>query len=123
MRKPTCETEFIKRFERAMELRDKRPVDVAKACNISEATISQYRKGYSEPKKERLSQIAKYLHVDPAWLMGIDVPMEKKFPDADKLADITLNPVMVDYAWKLLNLEDAKKNVVLELIDHLSGKE
>lgn len=66
---------FATRFEKALSLKDIRPVDLAKKVGISEATISQYRSGYSKPKENRLVAIANALGIDPGWLMGLDVPM------------------------------------------------
>lgn len=69
---------FKSRLEKAMEVRDKRAIDIVKATGISESAMSQYRKGMIEPKREKLMAIAEYLRVDPSWLMGLDVPMEQK---------------------------------------------
>lgn len=66
---------FNKRLETALRIRDIKPVDLAKKTGISESTISQYRSGYAKPKEPRLVVIANALGVDPAWLMGLDVPM------------------------------------------------
>ena len=77
--------EFRTRLERALEYNDMKPVDLAKLTGIAEATISQYRSGYSKPKDKRLVKIANVLHVDPAWLMGLDVPMGK-LSDAETAA-------------------------------------
>ena len=68
--------EFRNRLEAALAHNNMKPVDLAKATGISESTISQYRSGYSKPKDKRLVVIANALHVDPTWLMGIDVPMK-----------------------------------------------
>lgn len=68
--------EFKYRLEKALTCRGIKPAELAQRTGISEATISQYRSGYSKPKDARLVQIANVLNVDPAWLMGIDVPME-----------------------------------------------
>lgn len=67
--------EFRARLEKALDYKDMKPAELAKATDISEATISQYRSGYSKPKDQRLVNIANALGVDPAWLMGLDVPM------------------------------------------------
>lgn len=66
---------FKNRFNEALELRNKKAVDIHRLTGISESTISQYRSGYAEPKKERLARIASALNVNPSWLMGLDVPM------------------------------------------------
>lgn len=60
------------RFNRmsAKELSDK--------TGIPKSSISQYMSGYAKPKHDRIYLIAKVLNVDEAWLIGYDVPMERK---------------------------------------------
>lgn len=68
---------FRDRLDTALNTANMKPSDLAKRTGISEATISQYRSGYSKPKKDRLVIIADALNIDPVWLMGMDVPMRK----------------------------------------------
>lgn len=68
--------EFHNRLETALSVRNMKPVDLAQRTKISEATISQYRSGYAKPKDKRLALIASVLRVNPAWLMGMNVPMD-----------------------------------------------
>ena len=68
--------EFHNRLETALSGRNMKPVDLAQRTKISEATISQYRSGYAKPKDKRLALIASVLRVNPAWLMGMNVPMD-----------------------------------------------
>lgn len=79
--------EFRYRLEKALSLREIKPSDLARLTGISEATISQYRSGYSKPKDKRLVQIANCLNVNPSWLMGLDVP----FDPAATLSSTTLS--------------------------------
>ena len=69
--------EFKVRFEKALSLRGIRPIDVSVKTGIAESTLSQYRSGYSKPKDDRLVLIANVLDVNPSWLMGCDVPIER----------------------------------------------
>lgn len=69
--------EFKIRFEKALSYRNMRPIDISHRTGIAESTISQYRSGYSKPKNDRLALIANVLDINPAWLMGCDVPMER----------------------------------------------
>ena len=68
--------EFRNRLETALSVRNMKPVDLAQRTKISETTISQYRSGYAKPKDKRLALIASVLRVNPAWLMGMNVPMD-----------------------------------------------
>ncbi len=67
---------FKDRFAKAMAIRNVRAVDITAQTGIPQATISQYKTGYAQPKSDKLQKIADALDVNPAWLMGLDVPME-----------------------------------------------
>ena len=67
---------FSGRLNEALITRQIKPVDLAKRTGISESTISQYRSGYSKPKQDKLALISDALHVNPVWLMGLNVPMD-----------------------------------------------
>lgn len=69
---------FRTRLEKALSESGLKPIELAERTGISQSTISQYRSGYSKPKDKRLVKIAEVLNVDPAWLMGLDVPMIKR---------------------------------------------
>ena len=56
--------------------------ELAKKANIKESSISHYINGRHSPSKESAEAIAKVLDVNPAWLMGFDVPKEEKFSAA-----------------------------------------
>lgn len=107
--------DFRTRLETAMTLRGIRPVDLSKATNIPEATISQYRSGYAKPKEKRLAIIADALRVDPSWLMGLDVPMEirRKHPgEAGGMAEMEmLYRIEAEELISCLSLENQKKAI------------
>lgn len=96
--------EFRKRLKRAMEKADMKAIDLAKRTGISEATISQYRSGYSKPKEDRLVLISNVLGVSPSWLMGLDVPMEP--PVSTPAAAPSLSPDRVELLDKYDRLND-----------------
>lgn len=66
---------FKDRLKEAMLVRGIKSVELHRRTGISESTISQYRSGYAEPKKQKLDELASALNVSPAWLMGLDVEM------------------------------------------------
>ena len=73
---------FQQRFEKALSISGIKPSELSEMTGISQATISQYRSGYSKPKQPRLMDIAKALGMNPVWLMGLDVPM--RAPDDEQ---------------------------------------
>ena len=89
--------ELKDRLRKALELREKKAIDLSRDLNIPKSAISQYLSGYRTIKdSRRLYVIAEYLDVAEAWLMGFDVPMDRR------LADIEEKPV--ETANKLANL-------------------
>lgn len=69
----TCATRICK----ALDLRGMKQIELAERANIPKSAISQYCSGAFKPKQKRLFLIAQILNVDEAWLMGLDVPMER----------------------------------------------
>lgn len=69
--------DFKTRYRIALVMTGMKAVDISKKTGISESTLSQYLKGYSKPKDERLALLADVLGVDPLWLKGFDVPMNR----------------------------------------------
>lgn len=108
--------EFRNRLKIAMDRANMKAIDLAKRTGISEATISQYRSGYSKPKENRLVLIANILGVAPAWLMGLDVPMELSIPPA---AEPTLSKDQEELLCKYDSLNDEGKAKLIERADEL----
>jgi transcriptional regulator with XRE-family HTH domain len=54
---------------------------------IPKSAMSQYISGAFEPKQDRIFLMADALNVNETWLMGYDVPMERKNNTTDILTD------------------------------------
>ena len=65
------------RIKKALSIRNMTQTDLCTKANISKSTLSEYLKGLYEPKQDKVFILAQALNVDPVWLMGYDVPMEK----------------------------------------------
>ncbi len=66
------------RLAKALTIRGMKQSELCEKTKIPKSAISQYLSGLFEPKQDRLHIIAQALNVDPVWLMGFDVPMEKE---------------------------------------------
>lgn len=66
------------RIKRALRIRDMKQSELCEVTKIPKSAISQYVSGAFEPKQDRVYLIAKALNVSEAWLMGFDVPMERR---------------------------------------------
>lgn len=78
MEKPIKTT--AERLHTALKMRDIKPVELHAKTGISKPSISQYMSGLVKPKQDRIYLMARALNVDDIWLMGYNVPMERKEP-------------------------------------------
>ena len=49
--------------------------ELCKKTGIQKSALSNYLKGDREPRQDQISLIADPFNINPAWLMGYDVPM------------------------------------------------
>ena len=84
------------RIKQALHLRNMRQADLVNLTGIGKSSISTYISGEYEPTQKNIYKIAKALDVSEAWLMGLDVPMERKEPairiNDELIAKIKNNP-------------------------------
>lgn len=66
------------RIKEGLEKRGMRQSDLAKYAEISRSSLCEYIAGKNEPKQRNIYKIARALNVNEAWLLGYDVPMERK---------------------------------------------
>lgn len=66
------------RIKEALELRGMKQADLVEKTGIGKSSISTYISGSYEPKQRNIYKLAKALDVNESWLMGYDVPMERK---------------------------------------------
>lgn len=66
------------RLTLALKLRNMKAVDLHDKTGIGKSSISQYMTGVVKPKQDRIYLMAKALDVDELWLMGHNVPMERR---------------------------------------------
>nr|DAK55251.1 MAG TPA: bifunctional HTH-domain containing protein/aminotransferase [Caudoviricetes sp.] len=80
------------RLREAMNIRNKKQVDLVRETGINRSAISRYLSGEYEPKNKPVYELAKALDVSDQWLLGYDVPMErpKAQKNNDAIADIVV---------------------------------
>lgn len=78
-----------KRISKALTLKGMKQTELCALAKIPKGSLSLYVNDAYEPKQDRLYIMAEVLDVDPVWLMGYDVPMEreKKTPDKIQLSE------------------------------------
>jgi transcriptional regulator with XRE-family HTH domain len=91
MKKTTAE-----RLRELMDMRGLKQADIVRLCQpyadklgtkFQKSALSQYISGRNEPNQYKLTVLALALNVNEAWLMGYDVPMERKNNTTDILTD------------------------------------
>lgn len=105
---------FGYRLKLAMELRDKKAIQIADGCDISRGLISQYLSGKRKPKTEQVVKIAKYLRVAPAFLLGLTD--EVFIPIIQPLNSLSNNP---NYEQKKALLSELNEILSQQDIEHL----
>ncbi len=73
-RKSNC----AERIAHALSVRNMKQAELCERTRIPKSAVSQYISGAFEPKQDRIYLIARALNVSEAWLMGYDVPMDRK---------------------------------------------
>jgi transcriptional regulator with XRE-family HTH domain len=104
------------RIKTALNIKGMKQSELCKLTKIPKSALSQYISGAYEPKQDRIYLISRALNVSETWLMGLDVPMERKSPSSDKVAE----PDITEGEQILLDLfrrvpEDQQK-LVLQMI-------
>lgn len=91
MKKTTAE-----RLQEIMDIRGLKQADALRLCQpyaerlgvkFQKSAMSQYMSGRNEPNQYKLTVLALALNVNEAWLMGYDVPMERKNTTDNNLTD------------------------------------
>lgn len=64
------------RLKEIMKIRNMKQVDIIERTGINKGALSSYLSGRYLPKQDNIYKLSQVLRVNPAWLMGLDVPME-----------------------------------------------
>lgn len=90
-------SKFAKRLALALEMREWKPIDLARRTGIPRATISAYLHDKWNAKQDKLYIIGKAMNVNPAWLMGFGDDDQYKWV-ADEVIPTT-NIISHDYPY------------------------
>ena len=85
------------RIRQALDIRGMKQSELAEKTGIDKGQLSSYISGKYKPKQNNLDLIARALSVDEAWLMGYDVPMERR--ETRKVSDDS--PQIISFFNKL----------------------
>ena len=92
---------------------------VGKETGIATSTFTDWKKGRSIPKQDKLKKIADYFGVTVEYLM---TGSDSKYSDDDAILDVRISEdaELKEAIKKYYNLDDRKKKHIIELINLLS---
>ena len=102
------------RIKEALNIKGMKQADLCKLANIPKSALSQYLSGAYEPKQDRIYLISKALNVSEAWLMGLDVPMERLQPQAPDKEPLTKGEQTILDLFR--RVPEDKQQLVLQMI-------
>ena len=107
-------------YQRLLDEKGLKNADVARATGISNMTLSDWKRGKSVPKSDKMRKIAEYLNVSVDYLMtGKDGAFTKEIAETDAKL-LFMNKEIKEYALKLNNLPKEKQKIIMDLIDQIS---
>ena len=118
-------------FERYLEmLKEKgiKNIDVSSATGIPASTFSDWKKGKSSPKRDKIEKIANFFDINPDWLAGTsDIKIKLKNNLNEQEQSYYLNPETSKIAQQIYDnkelslLFDAAKDAEPEDLQALHG--
>lgn len=103
------------RIAEALKIRGMKQAELCKQASVPKSSLSLYLSGAYEPKQNRVYDMAKVLNVSEAWLLGYDVPMERKEQEKSS-PDIALTVEEQVFLEAFRKLPDVQKKGLMDLI-------
>ncbi len=110
---------FANRLNKAIIIRNIKPVELSEKTGIDKSKISSYMSGRYKAKQDGVYLLAQALNVSEVWLMGYDVPMESiPIKNIEKIKIPVLGKVKAGYDYLV------QENIIgYESIDNASDPE
>ena len=106
-------------YQRLLDEKGLKNADVARATGISNMTLSDWKRGKSVPKSDKMRKIAEYLNVSVDYLMtGKDMEFTAEMADTDSEL-LFMGKRIKEYALKLSKLSEEDKTQIMNMIDRL----
>ena len=109
-------------YQRLLDEKGLKNADVARATGISNMTLSDWKRGKSVPKSDKMQKIAEFLNVTEDYLR---TGKEMKFTAEMAEIDLELSQMKERiklYALKLSKLSKSDQDTIMSLIDRMNGE-
>ena len=87
-------TDSQHRISELLAYLDIKQTEFCKKTGLQKSALSNYLKGNRAPRQEQIAKISDAYNINPAWLMGYDVPMELE------IVETFDTPEDYEKAWK-----------------------
>ena len=81
------------RLNEALKYRNINASQLADKSGLNKSTICRYLNGERIPRTEAIHKMATALHVNPAWILGYDVPMIEA---VDYIAEVEEKKILIE---------------------------
>lgn len=106
-------------YQRLLDEKGLKNSDVSRGTGISNMTLSDWKRGKTKPKMDKMKLIADFLNVSVDYLMtGEEYEFSVEMAQKD-LALSNMSERLKEYALKLSEMSEDKQELVLQLIDKL----
>ncbi len=102
------------RIKLALRIRGFKNIELANHLGVDKSLITKYINNAFSPKQDKIVLMADFLNVDPVWLMGYDVPMDRVVTEQIKDSD---NDLLVASIEKLT---DEQKELIKSMINQFT---
>ena len=100
------------RLNEALKVRNMTAAELSKLTGLNKSSVSRYLSGSSIPRSLAIGNMARALHVNPAWILGYNVPMEAEETeptmDINKLSKENQARLMAYYQALIDSQEEGK---------------
>lgn len=110
------------RIKELLEMNNMSQADFCRKTGLSRSIVSLYINGKREPAQDNIFAISQNFNVDPAWVMGFDVPMNRKYAteNAAILAKVRNDEELTKALKVYFSLPEDKKKYAIKLIKMLA---
>ena len=109
-------------YQKLLDEKGLKNADVARATGISNMTLSDWKRGKSVPKSDKMRKIAEFLNVSVDYLMtGNNMEFTVEMAEIDlELSQMKERTKL--YALKMSKLPKSDQDTIMSLIDRMNGE-
>ena len=109
-------------YQRLLDEKGLKNADVARATGISNMTLSDWKRGKSVPKSDKMRKIAEYLNVSADYLTtGKETELTAEMAEIDLELSQMKERIKL-YALKMSKLSKSDQDTIMSLIDRMNGE-